>query len=245
MRNRKIWASLLLCALLVFSVAGCSDNKETPSSKAAVSSGTATASPKATATVKPTVKPSPKSTAKASATPTATPTQAPTQAPESSAVSSAAQTTSPYEPTGPGEQVVPPIGVGDPAFQQAFTGNAIDVQTENDMAAAGTLSAIARAYDTAISNWKAMVDVAYQSAVEVSSEEQSATLAEEQSAWASQAEATAEELKSNASGDQNATLGAYREITALYRDRAATLCAIRYAADGTLPDFPTGGGPVG
>ncbi len=140
----------------------------------------------------------------------------------------------------PAEDLIPPDssseGVPDP-FQDEFSQNPIDKKYDEDYSLASSFSMMRQACDTAAKNWKNMVDVAYEAALEAVSEEEQISLRQEQDDWLIEVDDQVRSLRDEAGDSSEGILDAARKIVLLYRDRARELCRMKYDADGALPDF--------
>ncbi|WP_369298522.1 hypothetical protein [uncultured Neglectibacter sp.] len=131
-----------------------------------------------------------------------------------------------------------PSGIEEGTFEYAFSQNPIDKKYDADYSLASSLSMMRQACNQAARNWKNMVDVAYAAALEVTPEDDQSALVQQQTEWEMDLDSRIEEIREEAGDSNEGILTSARQVVLLYRDRAMTLCRIKYEADGALPDFP-------
>lgn len=120
------------------------------------------------------------------------------------------------------------------SFEEAFAENPIDVQLADDLDMASSSSAILKAYENAGKRWKAMVPIAYSSAMEAVAEDDRAQLEQDQKTWEETIDGVIETIREENSADK---LTASRLIQERYRFTVEDLCKIYFDVTGELPDF--------
>ena len=140
-----------------------------------------------------------------------------------------------------------PDNIAEGSFEDLFSQNPIDKKYDSDYSFATSFSTMRQACDVAARNWKNMVDVAYQAAMEVTPEEEQGALKQEQTQWEINLETEIEDIRAEAGDTNDGILASSKEVVLLYRSRAMELCKIKFDADGTLPEFldPNSGDAVG
>lgn len=125
-------------------------------------------------------------------------------------------------------------------FEYEFSQNPIDKQYDEDYSLATSFSMMRQACGDASKRWQNMIDIAYHAAVDALPENEQHTVIESHDKWREELDSKLDEIRDNAGDDNEGILAAEKEIVLLYREHAKELCKIKYDADGTLPDFPSG-----
>ena len=123
------------------------------------------------------------------------------------------------------------------SFEALFSQNPIDKKYDSDYSMAMSFSTLRQACDTAARNWKNMVEIAYQAALEVTDEKEQSSLIQKQTEWEMALDGKIDRIREEADDTNDGTLASAKKIVLLYRERAMELCKIKFDADGTLPEF--------
>ena len=227
MNATKRIAALLLCGALLLSASACSQQAlKTAGPESSSSASSVSSREESSAVSSENSKPESSS-------------QASSEAPSSSE----AAPSTPQKPTvtdddsSAGTEYLPSIETGSENFQKAFAGNAIDSQFELEYSRSTSATLMVQACNDAAQRWKNMIDVAYQSVLDLSDDGQRESVKETQDQWAAVLDQKLQEIRDDAGDGADAPLEIARGAMLLYRERAAELCSIQYANDGTLPSF--------
>ena len=94
-----------------------------------------------------------------------------------------------------------------------------------------------QACNDAAQRWKNMIDVAYQSVLDLSDDSQRESVKETQDQWAAVLDQKLQEIRYDAGDGADALWKSPGAPCCSTGERAAELCSIQYAIDGTLPSF--------
>lgn len=125
------------------------------------------------------------------------------------------------------------------SFQDIFGTNPIDTALEEDLGTASSSRAIFKAYDTAATRWKVMIQVAYSAAKNLKTDSELEALEKEQEDWSNSIESELENLRQENVDDSDGTIKTARMTMEKYRERAENLCQTVYEETEELPEFDT------